>query len=131
LQEHNILPESGFSENVSVPEFAGWLRQGQRQPAVLEGELPGGPGNAHRAIWLPGHCGLPSCSCGGTGPLANREVARVIARSQPAASFGKCGAPSERCRATASHSAASRRKGKAGIHVRCGPGGWPGPHSIF
>ena len=37
----NKVAQSGFIENVRVPELTGRLRWSQRKPAILEGELPG------------------------------------------------------------------------------------------
>jgi len=55
----NKLAQSGFIENVRVPELTGRLRWSQRQPAILEGELPGNiPEMRVSACWLSGHCGL-------------------------------------------------------------------------
>jgi len=58
------------------------LRQSQRQPVILEGELPGDdPENARERDWLPGRCGLlphPALALWSrqqAGPLATAAVA--------------------------------------------------------
>jgi hypothetical protein len=38
-----------------------------RQPAILEGELPGDTPETRVRDWLPGHCGLPYIPMFGAG----------------------------------------------------------------
>jgi hypothetical protein len=60
------------------------LRQSQRQPVILEGELPGDIPETHARYWLPGRCGLLRLMLFGAGevrwqaqrlPVCDREIA--------------------------------------------------------
>jgi len=114
----DILPESGFSENVrflSLPDGCG---RASGKPAILEGELPGeDPGNAHARTGCPGVAASShSALVAGQGCWPPRRL-RSWSQDQDR-KLASANAALAVLTGRSNHPAAERwRKGDAGIHV--------------
>jgi hypothetical protein len=109
------------------------LRQSQRQPVILEGELPGGTQKTRAgATGCPGVAASSPILLLGADRAAGQPRGLSIRDREvtnPRTGFGKCGTRHffERCRAEAVIPPIGDKATQETTY-ECGSGGWPGPH---